>query len=114
MVNGSCRVQAGCGSCHPSDCADIVPGKEPAGDRAGGKKASEVAESMHGSDLPPDAVRRTPFDAAPAARALRILVAPSGLKESLSGERVRAALAAGLRSVCPAAGVDWLAGPDGG
>src|SRR3546814_14752122 len=114
MVNGSCRVQAGCGSCHPSDCADIVPGKEPAGDRAGGKKASGVAEAMHGSDLPPDAVRRTPFDAAPAARALRILVAPSGFKEGLSAERVCAAIAAGVRSVCPAAEIDCLPVPDGG
>src|SRR3546814_11572879 len=48
------------------------------------------------------------------SRALRILVAPSGFKEGLSAERVCAAIAAGVRSVCPAAEIDCLPVPDGG
>ena len=46
--------------------------------------------------------------------ALRILVAPSGFKESLSAEEVADAIAAGIRRVAPATSVDIAPIPDGG
>ena len=45
---------------------------------------------------------------------LRVVVAPSGFKESLSAEEVAAALAAGIRAACPEAEVAELPLVDGG
>ena len=44
----------------------------------------------------------------------RILVAPSGFKESLSAEAVAQAIAAGVRRVIPGVQVDEYPVPDGG
>ncbi len=44
----------------------------------------------------------------------RILVAPSGFKESLSAEEVAAAISTGIRRVLPGAQIDTIPVPDGG